>query len=90
MATKVFHGAPGSYKSSTAMWFEIVPALRSGRVVVTNLQGVKNLEDIQRELKEVFPSTARLFRISKGNDKGMALMRNFFHWLPIGSMIFLD
>ena len=90
MATKVFHGAPGSYKSSTAMWFEIVPALRSGRVVVTNLQGVKNLEDIQRELKEVFPSTARLLRISIGNDKGMALMRNFFHWLPIGSMIFLD
>ena len=52
MATKVFHGAPGSYKSSTAMWFEVVPALRSGRVVVTNLQGIKNLEDIQRELKE--------------------------------------
>jgi zona occludens toxin len=90
MATKVFHGAPGSYKSSTAMWFEIVPALRAGRVVVTNLQGIKDLEDIQRELKEVFPSTARLLRISIGNDTGMLLMRNFFHWLPIGAMIFLD
>ena len=90
MATKVFHGAPGSYKSSTAMWFEIIPALRSGRVVVTNLQGIKNLEDIQRELKEVFPNTARLLRISIGNDTGMSLMRNFFHWLPIGALIFLD
>jgi zona occludens toxin len=90
MATKVFHGPPGSYKSSTAMWFEIVPALREGRVVVTNLQGIKPLEDIQRELKEVFPNTARLLRISIGNDNGLLLMRNFFHWLPIGAMIFID
>ena len=90
MATKVFHGPPGSYKSSTAMWFEILPALRSGRVVVTNLQGIKDLEEMQRELGEVFPSTARLLRISIGNDLGMLLMRNFYHWLPIGSLIFLD
>jgi zona occludens toxin len=90
MATKVFHGPPGSYKSSTAMWFEIVPALRSGRVVVTNLQGIKTLEEIQRELKEVFPNSARLLRISIGNDNGLLLMRNFFHWLPIGALIFLD
>ena len=90
MATKVFHGAPGSYKSSTAMWFEIVPALRAGRVVVTNLQGIKSLDEIQRELKEIFPNTARLLRISIGDDNGLLLMRNFYHWLPIGSLIFLD
>jgi zona occludens toxin len=90
MATKVFHGAPGSYKSSSAMWFEILPALRSGRVVVTNLQGIVELEEMQRQLKEVFPSTARLLRISIGNDVGISLMRNFYHWLPIGALIFLD
>ncbi|XPF92671.1 zonular occludens toxin family protein [Colwellia sp. RE-S-Sl-9] len=90
MATKIFHGAPGSYKSSTAMWFEIVPALRAGRVVVTNLQGIKTLEVIQKELDEIFPNTARLLRISIGNDLGMTLMRNFYHWLPIGALIFLD
>lgn len=90
MATKIFHGPPGSYKSSTAMWYEIVPALRQGRVVITNLQGIKTMEAIQKELNEVFPNTARLLRISIGNDLGMLLMRNFFHWLPIGSLIFLD
>ena len=90
MATKVFHGPPGSYKSSTAMWFEIVPALRAGRVVVTNLQGINSLDEIQRELKEIFPNTARLLRISIGDDNGLLLMRNFYHWLPIGSLIFLD
>lgn len=90
MATKVFHGPPGSYKSSTALWFEILPALRSGRVVVTNLQGIVTLEEMQRQLGEIFPNSARLLRISIGNDSGMLLMRNFFHWLPIGAMIFID
>lgn len=90
MATKVFHGAPGSYKSSSAMWFEILPALRAGRVVVTNLQGIVTLDEMQRQLNEVFPSTARLLRISIGNDLGIMLMRNFYHWLPIGALIFLD
>lgn len=90
MATKVFHGPPGSYKSSTAMWFEILPALRAGRVVVTNLQGIVSIEQMQSELKEVFPESARLLRISIGSDDGMLLIRNFFHWLPIGALIFID
>jgi zona occludens toxin len=90
MSTKVFHGPPGSYKSSTAMWFEILPALRAGRVVVTNLQGICDIDQMQTELKEVFPITARILRISIGNDEGMELIRNFFHWLPIGALIFID
>ncbi|WP_159821462.1 zonular occludens toxin family protein [Colwellia sp. 20A7] len=90
MATKVFHGPPGSYKSSSAVWFDVLPALRSGRVVVTNVQGMKTLEEIQQILGEVFPNTSRLLRISIGNESGMILMRNFFHWLPIGAMIFID
>jgi len=90
MATKIFHGPPGSYKSSTAMWFEILPALRAGRVVVTNLQGICTIDQMQMELKEVFPESARLLRISIGSDEGMLLIRNFFHWLPIGALIFID
>jgi zona occludens toxin len=88
--SKIYHGPPGSYKSSSAVWFDVVPALREGRVVVTNVQGIKTLEEIQRSLGEIFPSTARLLRISIGNDSGLTLMRNFYHWLPIGSMLFID
>ena len=49
------------------MWFEIVPALRQGRVVVSNLQGLKSLDEIQHLLGEVFPESTRLLRISIGN-----------------------
>jgi len=90
MATKIFHGAPGSYKSSTVCWFELLPALVAGRLVVTNLQGVKTIEEISRELNIVFPASARLVRISSNNDLGRELIRNFFHWLPIGAFIFID
>lgn len=90
MATKIFHGAPGSYKSSTVCWFELLPALVAGRLVVTNLQGVKTIEEISRELNIVFPASARLVRISSNNDVGRELIRNFFHWLPIGAFIFID
>lgn len=90
MATKIFHGVPGSYKSSTAMWFEVLPALRSGRVVITNLQGILSLEDIQRVLGEVFPESARLFRISISSENGILLIRNFYQWAPIGCLLFID
>jgi len=90
MATQIFHGAPGSYKSSTAMWFEVLPALRDGRIVVTNLQGIKSVEEISDILEEVFPETARVFRISTSSDKGMDLIRNFYQWLPIGCFLFID
>ncbi|PHR81625.1 MAG: zonular occludens toxin [Colwellia sp.] len=90
MATKIFHGVPGSYKSSTAMWFEVLPALRSGRVVITNLQGILELEQMQRALGEVFPDSARLFRISISSETGILLIRNFYQWAPIGCLLFID
>ena len=90
MATKIFHGPPGSYKSSTVCWFELLEALKAGRLVVTNLQGIKTIEEISRELNFVFPSTARIVRISSNNDTGRELIRCFYHWLPIGAFIFID
>ena len=39
MASSIFHGAPGSFKSASATWFEVLPALRKGRLVVTNIEG---------------------------------------------------
>jgi zona occludens toxin len=90
MATKIFHGPPGSYKSSTVCWFELLEALKAGRLVVTNLQGIKTIEEISVELNIVFPASARLVRISSNNDVGRLLMRCFYHWLPIGAFIFID
>ncbi|RZP71667.1 zonular occludens toxin domain-containing protein, partial [Vibrio vulnificus] len=63
MAVYFRHGSNGSYKSAYATWFELLPALRAGRLVVTNIEGLKPLEEIENILGEKFPPSAKLIRI---------------------------
>lgn len=90
MASSIYHGKPGSYKTSTAVWFHILPALRKGRFVCTNVEGLYSLEEIEKILGEKFPETAYLFRVSTLNDIGVNTMAKWFHWLPLGAFIVID
>lgn len=90
MASSIFHGAPGSFKSASATWFEVLPALRKGRLVVTNIEGILPLEEIETELQETFPETAQLWRLSSQNSEGQSLWRNWYHWMPTGALVLID
>ena len=90
MAAKIFHGAPGSFKSASAFWFEVLPALRSGRVVVTNIEGVLTKESIEIELDEVFPESADIWRLSSQTENGLFLWRRWFWWMPVKAFIIID
>lgn len=90
MAATIFHGAPGSYKSSSAVWFELLPALRQGRLVVTNIEGIQDIETIQIELGEEFPDGADIWRLSSQTDNGKWLWMRWFWWMPVGAFIILD
>ncbi|MCJ8318747.1 MAG: zona occludens toxin-like protein [Colwellia sp.] len=90
MANSIFHGAPGSFKSASAFWFEVLPALRAGRLVVTNIEGVLPKEEIEIELDEVFPESAQVWRLSSQTDKGLFLWRRWFWWMPVGAFIIMD
>lgn len=90
MAAVIFHGPPGSYKTSSAIWFEMLGHLRSGRIVVTNIEGMKPIHKIEKELNEKFPETADIWRISTQKARGLELMRCFYHWAPIGAQIIID
>ncbi|QIJ04706.1 zonular occludens toxin domain-containing protein [Shewanella chilikensis] len=90
MASILVHGAPGSYKSASTLWFELLPALREGRLVITNIEGLKPLETIESILGEKFPESAKLWRISTQNERGLALMRRFYCWAPLGAFIVID
>ncbi|MVD25636.1 zonular occludens toxin, partial [Vibrio cholerae] len=43
MSIFIHHGAPGSYKTSGALWLRLLPAIKSGRHIITNVRGL-NLE----------------------------------------------
>ncbi|WP_282250676.1 zonular occludens toxin domain-containing protein [Vibrio campbellii] len=90
MATSFRYGHGGSYKSACAVWFDLLPALREGRVCITNIHGMQPLEVIEQRLGEKFPDSARLVRISSRNDQGFELWKYFFCWAPIGSFILID
>jgi len=90
MAAKIFHGDPGTYKTSTAIWYELLPALRQGRCVITNIEGFFDLETIERALGETFPESAQLWRFSTLKDSGLNYMARWFQWAPVGSLILLD
>ena len=90
MAASLFHGAPGSFKSASAVWFTVLPALREGRLVVTNIEGIYPLDTIETELQETFPQSSQLWRISSQNSKGLDLWRNWYHWMPVGALVVID
>ncbi|KZN58412.1 hypothetical protein N474_25520 [Pseudoalteromonas luteoviolacea CPMOR-2] len=90
MAAHIFHGAPGSFKSASAVWYRLLPALRAGRTCVTNVEGIKTLEQISAILGEEFPESAKLWRISSQLEQGLNLWRNWYHWMPCGAFILMD
>lgn len=90
MAITIRTGANGSYKSSYVSHFVILEALKAGRVVVTNIEGMQPLDIIEQRLDIKFPSTSRLIRIFSRDEKGIDLWQHFFCWCPLGALIVID
>ncbi|ROR79892.1 zona occludens toxin [Vibrio crassostreae] len=90
MAITIRTGANGSYKSAYTAYFSIYQALKAGRTVVTNIEGMQPLAVIEERFNIQFPSTAKLFRISSRDESGVHLWTHFFCWCPIGALIVID
>ncbi|KQB03365.1 toxin [Vibrio metoecus] len=90
MAIFIRTGANGSYKSAYTAYFTIFEALKAGRVVVTNIEGMEPLSEIEKRFDMQFPSTTRLIRITSRDKKGIELWQHFFCWCPIGALIVID
>ena len=89
MSSKIYHGAPGSYKSSTAV-LTIYQALMAGRCVITNIEGICPLIKFERVFNCKFPSGAKLFRFSTLKEEGVYFLGRWFQWLPIGALLVID
>ncbi|MFA0214034.1 zonular occludens toxin domain-containing protein [Vibrio cyclitrophicus] len=90
MAITIRTGANGSYKSAYTAYFSIYQALKAGRTVVTNMEGMQPLAVIEERFNIQFPSTAKLFRIGSRDESGVHLWTHFFCWCPIGALIVID
>lgn len=91
MATVIHHGAPGSYKSFTLVQRFVIPFLKEGRVIVTNIRGLDNPATIVAAFPDFdFPSSAKIIFVDCTTQQGRYRMARWFHWCPIGAQIFID
>lgn len=90
MAITIRTGANGSYKSAYSAYFVILSALKAGKVVVTNIEGMEPMSVIEKRLNITFPTTSKLIRVFSRDAAGVHLWTHFFCWCPIGAQIVID
>ena len=62
-----------------------------GRTVVTNIRGLNSVEQIEAALDVVVHPDSKIIYIDPdGGTRSWQMMRVWFHWAPIGSLIALD
>jgi len=88
MAIVIRHGSNGAMKSATAVDRYMIPAIKQGRTVVTNLRGVslercyKVFPDLPESLDVIFVDTETM--------EGKRHMARWFHWAPLGALLIFD
>lgn len=105
MVTEVIHGAPGSYKTSSLLSLYLPDALKSGRPIITNIRGFKDIALLNKTFfyKPVPSGFKRLFKkhrycdfssseiiVIPHDNEGFQRMARFFHWAPKNAIIFMD
>lgn len=88
MTAVIHHGPPGSYKTFSLVQRVVIPALKAGRVVVTNIRGLNNLNAIRDIVGEI-PESAAIYYLEPNTD-GFDAIARFFHWAPAGALIAMD
>lgn len=88
MAIKIHHGPNGSYKTSGAMWDDAVPAMKQGRLIITNVRGFtyERCMDLFPDL----PDTFDVENIDTESMEGMERARTWFMWAPRDAFIIFD
>lgn len=88
MAIKIHHGPNGSYKTSGAIQDDLVPALKDGRYIITNIRGLTR-ERVFKVFPET-PSTLEIVNLDIENVDDLERMRTWFLWAPRGAFIIFD
>lgn len=89
MSIKIHHGAPGSYKSSGAIHTDVLPAIKAGRHIITNVRGF-TAERCKEVLGKAVPDTFEVTYIETESQEGRDHLARFYHWAPKGAFFLVD
>lgn len=90
MGIKIHHGPDGTFKTSGAIKDDILPIIKAGRTLVTNVRGfsrdkavkVLGRKFVHKNFNVIFVDT----EVKEGRDK----LARFFHWAPKGAFFVID
>jgi zona occludens toxin len=88
MSIKCYWGSNGSYKSASAVEYDIIPELLNGRIVVTNIRGCTLAKCIE-QYPEI-PESADVIYIDTAVAGSMDKLQKWFRWAPHGALIVID
>lgn len=88
MAIKIHHGPNGSYKTSGAIQDDLIPALKSGRHIITNIRGLTR-ESVFKAFPTL-PSSLEIQNLDLESLDDLEKMRTFPQWAPRGAFIIFD
>lgn len=88
MSIKIHHGPNGSFKTSGAIQDDAVPALKAGRLIVTNVRGF-TLERVLEAMPEL-PESVDIINLDLESLADLERMRTWFQWVPRGAFIIFD
>ncbi|HHQ4693662.1 TPA: zonular occludens toxin family protein [Aeromonas veronii] len=89
MSIKIHHGAPGSYKSSGAIHTDVIPAIKAGRHIITNVRGF-TAERCKEVLGKAVPDEFKVTYIDTEAQEGRDNLARFYHWAPKGVFFLVD
>lgn len=88
MAIKIHWGDNGSYKTAGCVMDDIIPAIKEGRTIVTNIRGLS-----YEKCCEVFPNapeTFKLISLNLDSQDGLEKCRTWFKWVDRGALVVFD
>ncbi|SDQ01215.1 zonular occludens toxin domain-containing protein [Ectopseudomonas guguanensis] len=88
MSIKIHHGPNGSYKTCGAIQDDAVPALKEGRLIITNVRGF-TLERVLQVMPDL-PEWVDIINLDLEQQADMERMRTWFQWAPRGAFIIFD
>jgi len=88
MSIKIHHGPNGSYKTSGAIQDDAIPAIKEGRVIITNIRGF-TLQSVQEIFPDV-PDSFDVINLSMESTEDLEKMRRWFQWAPRGAFLIFD
>jgi len=92
MSIKIHHGPPGSYKTAGAIKDDLIPVLKTGRTVVTNVRGVTadRINEAFPSLETPYEDGVNLIYLDTRTSAVRAKLANWFHWVPLGAFMIFD